>query len=85
MDSFVTVLPFSRTSSATPRSTPRRGPSDEQDRVVLDDDVMTDGRHSTTTPPYSFEDFEPRERSEVACRVFNCFLAVVMLIFNRAG
>ena len=77
IDLHASIIPFSTGSRATPRRSrvaavdqagrASTGPADGEERSAL----------SSTGPQ---DDFEPRTRSEVLCRVFNCTIAVLMLI-----
>ena len=78
----MTVLPFSRVST-TSRATPRLGAIGEKElSKSAEVDALPSEADSKLSlmAPGSFDEFEPRERSEMACRIFNCVFAVVMLV-----
>lgn len=78
MDLHASIIPFSTGSRAT---TPRRSrptPVDQAARVTAGPDEVRERPALSSTGPD--DDFEPRPRSETASRIFNCAIAIVMLI-----
>jgi lipopolysaccharide/colanic/teichoic acid biosynthesis glycosyltransferase len=73
MDVFASIIPFSSGSRATPARA-RSVPSEQDARATASQSRPP----LTATGPH--DDFEPRPRSELVSRIFNCALAVVMLI-----
>ena len=77
IDVNASIIPFSTGSRATPRRS-RAFPEDQAARATTGPSEKLVQPALTSTGPD--DDFEPRERSETASRVFNCTLAVLMLI-----
>jgi lipopolysaccharide/colanic/teichoic acid biosynthesis glycosyltransferase len=73
METFASIIPFDGGSRATP-ARPRKTPVGQDSQATVGQ-----GRQAlTATGPH--DDFEPRPRSEVVSRMFNCTVAVLMLI-----
>jgi lipopolysaccharide/colanic/teichoic acid biosynthesis glycosyltransferase len=77
IDVNASIIPFSTGSRATPRRS-HAFPADEAARATTGASEQVVRPGLTSTGPD--DDFEPRERSETASRIFNCTLAVLMLI-----
>ena len=78
MDLHASIIPFSTGSRAT---TPRRSrdtPVEPAARVSTGPEVGEERSALLSTGPD--DNFEPRPRSETASRIFNCAIAVLMLI-----
>ncbi|MDQ8168875.1 MAG: sugar transferase [Gemmatimonadota bacterium] len=73
MDLYASIVPLNSGSRATPAHSPTAG-------VGPPARAATSRRHPGLNASGPQDDFEPRPRSEVASRVFNCLLAVLMLI-----
>lgn len=77
LDFHSSVIPFSSGSRATPRRT-RQIPMEPVARVSTGPSEGPDRPVITASGPQ--DDFEPRPRSETASRIFNCVIAILMLI-----
>ncbi len=78
MDANASIIPFSTGSRAT---TPRRirpTPVDQMARVSTGSSEEPERATLTASGPH--DDFEPQERSEIVSRVFNCVIALAMLV-----
>ena len=79
MDAHVSVIPFSRAASATPRRSREAVPEAAAAWTApAPDEPPTSPVAVSSTGPD--EDFEPRERSELVARIFNCAVAIFMLV-----
>ncbi len=78
MDIHASIIPFSTGSRATTPRRSRSTPTDQAARVSTVVDAAREGAALSSTGPD--DDFEPRPRSESASRIFNCTIAVLMLI-----
>lgn len=77
MDAHVTVIPFSRAARTTPRRSRDAVPEGTSWTAPAPDEPPRQSAAVTSSPPS--DDFEPRERSEIVSRIFNCFVALVLL------
>jgi lipopolysaccharide/colanic/teichoic acid biosynthesis glycosyltransferase len=79
MDAHVSVIPFSRAARTTPRRSREIVPGAAGWTAPAPDEepAVTVAALPSTGPD---EDFEPRERSEIASRIFNCVIAIFLLV-----
>lgn len=78
MDWHASIIPFSIGSRAT---TPRRSRATPVDQAARVSTALSDGmERPALTSSGPDDDFEPAPRSETASRIFNCAIAILMLI-----
>lgn len=77
IDFHASIIPFSTGTRPTPRRS-RTTPVEQASHVSSGGEIGQERSALSTTGPD--DDFEPRPRSETASRVFNCTIAVLMLV-----
>lgn len=79
MDAHVTVIPFSRAARVNPRRTRDEVSPEAVWTAPAPDEPPSSSKSVAASGTGPSDDFEPRERSELASRIFNCLIAVLLL------